>query len=302
MKQYHDLCRLIQRKGFHRNDRTGTGTTGVFGAQAKFDLSEGFPLLTTKKMFLKGIIHEMLWFLTGSTNIQYLKDNDVHIWDQWVDEKGELGRGYGAQWRDWRGPAKASPAGYMLSNRIDQIKTVIDRIKTKPDDRRLIVTAWNPAELDAVGLPPCHCFFQFNTHELTLEQRLKIAGLKSDLADHENLDHLDIPRRQLDLQLYQRSCDTFLGVPFNIASYALLLQMVAQVVGMKPGVFTHTYGDLHIYDNHKEQIAEQLSRECRPLPTLRIDNRGQDIFGFKYEDFHLESYNPHPAIKGDVSI
>jgi len=320
MKQYHDLCRTILETGFSRSDRTGTGTIGVFGAQAKYDLSEGFPLLTTKKMFTKGIIHELLWFLSGSTNIRYLQENGVKIWDEWADSQGNLGRAYGAQWRDWQGVrwTQQQPFGSVPTFvKVDQISDVVQRIKECPDDRRLIVTAWNPAEINQCALPPCHCFFQFSTHELTLDERCKLfsegwdvesakaawtAAGNDDKQNHDILDEHCIPRRQLDLQLYQRSNDLFLGVPFNIASYALLLQMMAQVVGMKPGVFVHTYGDLHIYNNHLNQVREQLTREFRPLPKMMIDNRGQDIFGFKYEDFHLEGYDPHPAIKGEISI
>jgi len=263
------MLMLILRDGFKRKDRTGTGTIGVFGHQAKFDLRDGFPLITTKKMHLKSIIYELLWFLRGDTNTKWLHENGaVRIWDEWADENGDLGRVYGAQWRDWRGPN---------GEHIDQIKDVMERIRTKPDDRRLIVTAWQPAELDKMALPPCHCFFQFSTQELP-------AG-----------------NRRLHLQMYQRSCDTFLGVPFNIAGYALLLQMVAVTLNMEPGVFTHTYGDLHLYMNHLEQVDEQLSRELRPLPRMNIRRR-DSIFDYEYEDFELVDYNPWPAIKAPVSV
>ena len=324
MQQYKDLCRLVLDEGFARKDRTGTGTIGVFGAQAKFDLSKGFPLLTTKKVYAKAIIHELLWFLSGSTNIRVLEQAGVKIWTEWphkaynaganpqitleafrqriIDEDcfaqsyGNIGVGaYGAMWRSW---PKALEAG-----EIDQFSEVMDRITKIPDDRRLIVTAWNPELVKQTLLPPCHCLFQFSTHELTDEERCTLAYNQDPLQfKHEGLDNMEIPTRQLDLQLYQRSCDLFLGVPFNIASYSLLLQMVAQVAGMKPGVFTHTYGDLHIYNNHREQIAEQLNRECRQLPEMRIAHRGQDIFGFHPADFDLVNYNPHAAIKGEVSV
>lgn len=330
MKQYLDLLNLILTEGFERRDRTGTGTIGVFGAQAKFDLRKGFPLLTTKKMFTKGFIHELLWLLSGDTNIRYLEKNGVKIWTEWPHQKyvettghqisledfrakiisnedgfaevwGSLGEGsYAQMWRAWP-TTKGDP--------IDQIASVVRRIKNRPDDRRLIVTAWNPELVDRAALPPCHCFFQFSTQELTLEQRMEIVkSRKTDMSVPAEggvqgwMDAVGIPRRRLHLQLYQRSCDTFLGVPFNIASYSLLLMMVAQVTGMEAGTFTHTYGDLHIYKNHLDQVREQLSREPRPLPRMKITDRGQDIFGFRFEDFTLEGYDPHPAIKGEVSV
>ncbi len=298
MKQYLDLLQKIMDEGVDKGDRTGVGTRSVFGAQARFDLADGFPLLTTKKMFLKAIIHELIWFVRGDTNLKYLVDNGVRIWNEWpfqkyleannlatkypkytpeweeqmqiyvekvkTDEKfakewGDLGPIYGKQWRDFGG--------------VDQLKDVIERIKTNPNDRRMIVSAWNPPEIPKMALPPCHCFFQFY------------------VADGK-----------LSLQMYQRSCDTFLGVPFNIASYSLLLMMVAQVTGLKPGTFVHVYGDLHIYQNHFEQVKEQLSRIPRKLPTMKINSNVKNIEDFKFEDFTLEDYDPHPTIKAPIAV
>jgi thymidylate synthase len=256
--------RHVLAHGHKKEDRTGTGTLSVFGYQMRFDLAEGFPLLTSKKVHLKSIIHELLWFLQGSTNIAYLKQNGVSIWDEWADEKGNLGPVYGYQWRNWPKPD---------GTHIDQIAQVVNAIKNNPDSRRLIVSAWNVADVDQMKLPPCHAFFQFY------------------VADGK-----------LSCQLYQRSADIFLGVPFNIASYALLTMMVAQVCGLKPGDFVHTLGDAHIYLNHLEQVNEQLSREVRPLPTMRINPVVSDIFGFRFEDFTLENYDPHPAIKAPVAV
>ena len=264
MKQYLDLLRYIKENGIEKSDRTGTGTKSVFGYQMQFDLSEGFPLLTTKKMYLKGIIYELLWFLNGDTNIKYLVDNGVHIWDSWADENGELGPVYGKQWRSWQCPDGRT---------IDQISDLINQIKTNPDSRRLMVCAWNPADVDSMALPPCHCLFQFY------------------VADGK-----------LSCQLYQRSADVFLGVPFNIASYALLTMMIAQVCGLKPGKFVHTFGDVHIYKNLYEQVNEQLTREPLELPTMWINPDVKDIFSFKYEDFKLLDYNSWPVIKGQVSV
>ena len=264
MKQYLDLLQYVLDHGTEREDRTGTGTVGVFGYQMRFDLSEGFPLLTTKKLHLRSIIHELLWFLRGETNIKYLKDNGVSIWDEWADENGDLGPVYGSQWRSW-------PDGH--GGGIDQIANVVEQIKTNPYSRRLMVTAWNPAEIQDMALPPCHCLFQFY-----------------------------VDNGRLSCQLYQRSADIFLGVPFNIASYALLTMMMAQVCGLQPGDFVHTFGDAHIYKNHLDQVRLQLTREPRPLPTMRINPEVHDIFGFRYEDFSLENYNPHPHIKGEVSV
>ena len=264
MKQYTDLLRHVLAHGNQKTDRTGTGTISVFGYQMRFNLADGFPLLTTKKVHLKSIIHELLWFLQGSTNIAYLKDNGVRIWDEWADENGNLGPVYGYQWRNWPKPD---------GSHIDQITQVVNAIKKNPDSRRLIVSAWNVADVDQMKLPPCHAFFQFY------------------VADGK-----------LSCQLYQRSADIFLGVPFNIASYALLTMMVAQVCGLKLGDFVHTLGDAHIYTNHMEQVHEQLSRDTRPLPQMKINPSVNDIFSFKFEDFTLENYDPHPAIKGVVAV
>ena len=264
MKQYLDLLREIRDNGVTKTDRTGVGTKSIFGHQMRFNLQDGFPLLTTKKVFLKGIIYELMWFLKGDTNIKFLTDNNVHIWDEWADENGDLGYVYGKQWRSWE-----ATDGRV----IDQISQVVDLIKNHPDSRRILVTAWNPAEIDKMALPPCHCLFQFY------------------VADGK-----------LSCQLYQRSADTFLGVPFNIASYALLTMMLAQVCGLEPGEFIHTTGDTHIYLNHLEQVNEQLSREPRPLPKMIINPDVKSIFDFKYEDFKLEGYDPYPAIKAPVAV
>lgn len=264
MKQYQDLVRHVLTHGNKKEDRTGTGTVSVLGYQMRFDLNAGFPLLTTKKVHLKSIIHELLWFLQGSTNIAYLKENGVRIWDEWADENGNLGPVYGYQWRNWPKPD---------GTHIDQITQVVNMIKNNPDSRRLIVSAWNVADVDQMKLPPCHAFFQFY------------------VADGK-----------LSCQLYQRSADIFLGVPFNIASYALLTMMVAQVCGLKLGDFVHTLGDAHIYSNHFEQVNEQLTRDLRPLPTMHINPNVKNIFDFKFEDFTLEGYDPHPPIKGVVAV
>ena len=264
MKQYHDLLQHILDKGAKKEDRTGTGTISVFGYQMRFDLNEGFPCLTTKKVHMRSIIHELLWFLKGDTNIQYLKENNVSIWDEWADENGNLGPVYGSQWRSW--PCADG-------RQIDQITKIIDQLKNNPDSRRIIVSAWNVAEIENMALPPCHAFFQFY------------------VADGK-----------LSCQLYQRSADTFLGVPFNIASYALLTLMVAQVCNLKPGDFIHTLGDAHLYSNHIEQANLQLTRDFRKLPKMKINPEVKDIFEFKYEDFELENYDPHPHIKAAVAI
>jgi thymidylate synthase len=264
MRQYLDLMKNVLDHGTKKSDRTGTGTLSVFGYQMRFDLTQGFPLLTTKKVHLRSIIHELLWFLQGSTNIKYLKDNGVSIWDEWADENGNLGPVYGKQWRSW-----ATVDGRV----VDQIKMAVDQIKGNPDSRRIIVSAWNVGEIDQMALAPCHTFFQFY------------------VADGK-----------LSCQLYQRSADIFLGVPFNIASYALLTLMVAQVCDLRPGDFVHTFGDTHLYSNHMEQTHLQLSREPRPLPTMRINPAIKDIFAFKFEDFTLENYDPHPAIKAPVAV
>lgn len=264
MKQYLDLLDRVLKEGVQKEDRTGTGTISIFGHQMRFDLSEGFPCLTTKKLHLKSIIHELLWFLKGDTNVKYLQDNGVRIWNEWADENGELGHVYGYQWRSW--------PDYQGGN-IDQITEVINTIKNNPDSRRMLVSAWNVADLNHMNLPPCHIFFQFY-----------------------------VANGKLSLQLYQRSADIFLGVPFNIASYALLLQMVAQVTGLQPGEFIHTLGDAHIYLNHQEQVKLQLSRELRKLPQMKINPEVKDIFSFKFEDFELTNYDPHPHIAGKVSV
>lgn len=264
MRQYLDLLRDVVETGVERDDRTGTGTLGVFGRQMRFDLGQGFPVLTTKKLHLRSIIHELLWFLAGDTNIKYLKENGVRIWDEWADENGDLGPVYGKQWRSW-----VTPDGRI----IDQISNVIEQIKTNPDSRRHIVTAWNPADVDDMALPPCHCLFQFFVAE-----------------------------GRLSCQLYQRSADIFLGVPFNIASYALLTLMMAQVTGLKPGEFVHSFGDLHLYMNHREQAAEQLSRTPGALPEMKVNPDVTDLFDFKFEDFELVGYEPQAHIAAPVAV
>lgn len=264
MRAYLDLLQDILDNGVERGDRTGTGTRSVFGRQLRFDLQEGFPVLTTKKLHLRSIIHELLWFLQGDTNIKYLTDNKVRIWNEWADENGDLGPVYGKQWRSW-----ATPDGRT----IDQIAQVVHSIQHNPNSRRHIVTAWNPADVEDMALPPCHCLFQFY------------------VADG-----------QLSCQLYQRSADVFLGVPFNIASYALLTMMIAQVTRLKPGTFVHTFGDVHLYNNHIEQAHLQLQREPYPLPTMHINPEVNDIFGFRYEDFRLDGYQSHPHIKAEVAV
>lgn len=360
-KEYLRLLDLILTKGKRKKNRTGVDTIGVFGAQARFDLSEGFPLLTTKKVFSKAIIHELLWFIRGETNIKYLVDNDVHIWDgdcyrkyrdtyiydlgedelvlqpftrQLTKEEfiskiktdaafaakwGELGQGtYGQMWRSFPyftesdkpvcdySLEKGSDKNLSLGV-VDQLSKVIEKLKTNPDDRRMIVSAWHPYWVDHCALPPCHCLFHFNTEELTNHERTdwgnfngKFINLDYSLSE-DDLDRLNIPKRRLNCLLYQRSCDTFLGVPFNIASYALLTSMIAQVVNMVPGTFVHTYGDLHIYENHIEQCKLQLTREPKKLPTLVLNPQVDDLFEFKFEDIKIEGYDPHPAIKGEVS-
>ncbi len=264
MQQYLDLLRDVLERGTRKSDRTGTGTLSIFGRQIRFDLGKGFPATTTKQLYMKGVIHELLWFLKGSTNIKYLKDQGVGIWDEWADENGELGPIYGAQWRHWDAPDGKT---------IDQISQVVEQIRRNPDSRRLLVSAWNVAQVDEMRLPPCHCLFQFY-----------VAG------------------RSLSCQLYPRSADLFLGVPFNIASYSLLTMMVAQVTGLEPGEFVHTFGDAHIYLNHLEQVHTQLSREPRSLPTMVLNKSVTSIFDFKYEDFTLLDYDPYPAIKAPIAV
>jgi thymidylate synthase len=264
MRQYLDLLNHVLEHGDKKEDRTGTGTISVFGYQMRFDLSEKFPLLTTKKVHLKSVIHELLWFLKGSTNIGYLKENGVSIWDEWADENGDLGPVYGSQWRSWQ---------TSDGRTIDQISNLIENIKNNPDSRRLIVSAWNVGEVDKMKLPPCHCFFQFY-----------------------------VANDKLSCQLYQRSADIFLGVPFNIASYALLTLMIAQVTNLTPGEFVHTLGDAHIYSNHFEQVKQQLSRDTKDLPIMKINPHVKDIFSFKFDDFEILNYDPHPLIKAPVAV
>ncbi|WP_316366796.1 thymidylate synthase [Candidatus Thiodiazotropha sp. CDECU1] len=264
MKQYHDLMRHVRDQGVDKEDRTDTGTRSVFGYQMRFDLDDGFPLLTTKRLHLRSIVHELLWFLKGDTNVRYLQENGVSIWDEWADEDGDLGPVYGYQWRSWPAPE---------GGHIDQISQLIEHIRTNPDSRRLIVSAWNPAQVEHMALPPCHCLFQFYVAE-----------------------------GRLSCQLYQRSADIFLGVPFNIASYALLTMMIAQVTGLEPGEFVHTFGDAHLYSNHLEQVDLQLSRAPRKLPSMKINPAVKSIFDFHFEDFELVDYDPHPHIKAPVAV
>jgi len=264
MKQYKELLQHVLDHGVEKEDRTGTGTLSVFGHQTRYDLSEGFPLLTTKNVHLKSVIYELLWFLSGDTNTEYLTENGVTIWDSWTDENGNLGRVYGKQWREWQRPD---------GTHVDQIAELVNSLKTDPNSRRHIVSAWNPGELDQMALPPCHAFFQFY-----------------------------VSNGKLSCQLYQRSADIFLGIPFNIASYSLLTLMLAQVCGYEPGEFIHTLGDAHIYKNHLDQVKLQLTRDERPLPTMKLNTKVTDVFSFKYEDFTIEDYNPHPTIKGKVAI
>ncbi len=270
MQQYHDLLQHIMDNGVFKSDRTGTGTQSVFGYQMRFDLQQGFPLVTTKKVHLKSIIHELLWFLKGETNIAYLKENDVSIWDEWADADGELGPVYGKQWRSWEGADKKV---------VDQVTDLLHQLRTNPDSRRLIISAWNVAELPQMALMPCHALFQFYT--------APVPGTS---------------RRKLSCQLYQRSADVFLGVPFNIASYALLTMMIAQVCDMDPGEFIHTFGDVHIYSNHMEQVKLQLSRTPFPPPVMKLNPEVTDLFAFRFEDFTLENYQCHPAIKAPVAV
>lgn len=264
MQSYQDLLRLLLEKGVRKEDRTGTGTLSLFGHQTRYDLSEGFPALTTKKLHMRSIIHELLWFLSGETNIKYLRDHGVTIWDEWADQDGNLGPVYGSQWRHWKRPD---------GSEVDQIKNLVEAIKKNPDSRRLVVSAWNPGEIEKMALPPCHAFFQFY-----------------------------VANGKLSCQLYQRSADVFLGVPFNIVSYSLLTMMMAQVTGLGVGDFVHTLGDAHLYLNHVDQARLQLSREPRALPRMKINPDVKDIFSFKFEDFQLENYDPHPAIKAPIAV
>lgn len=361
--EYFSLLANILNNGRRKKNRTGVDTIGVFGAMAKFDVDfDAFPILTTKRVWFKGIVHELLWFIKGDTNIKYLVDNDVHIWDAWAYKRytdtlarhpentfeanptgdlggnrwhaswtqerfieeikndqnfaalwGELGEGtYGGMWRDfphfnktYSSPHPGGVGDEYEREGIDQLQKVIDKLRTNPDDRRIIVSAWHPYWVDHCALPPCHCLFHFNTEELTHEERCYVwgAGEKGfDTVTKEELDTYGCPKRRLNLLLYQRSCDTFLGVPFNISSYSLLLAMVAHCVGMVPGTFTHTYGDLHIYENHLEQVNEQLSRAPKQLPKLRLNPAVRNLFDFKYEDICLEEYNPHATIKAPIAI
>ncbi|WP_414627925.1 thymidylate synthase [Methylobacterium ajmalii] len=353
MKAYHDLLQHILDKGVKKTDRTGTGTLSVFGYQMRFDLSEGFPLVTTKRLHMKSIIHELLWFLKGDTNVRYLQENGVSIWDEWADENGDLGPVYGAQWRSWpgeirtdlfKGPLSAiKEKGLIVEARdglgdgavirlayhdtIDQIAWLLNRLKTVPDCRRLIVTAWNPADLDKMALAPCHCLFQFNTEPLTLKERMEeawkvdqnwIAPWINDCLStqglhlpsfweeredrHIYLDARGAPRYRLSCQLYQRSADVFLGVPFNIASYALLIHLVAREVGMVPGAFVHTLGDAHLYLNHLEQAREQLDREPFALPLLRLREGVTRVDDFRFEDIEILHYRSHPGIKAPIAV
>ena len=346
--EYFDLLKLILEEGKRKKNRTGIDTIGVFGAQAKFDVDlEAFPILTTKKVWFKGIVHELLWFIRGDTNIKYLVDNDVHIWDEWAyakytktmkdsgwtdpllsmsafiesiktskkfaDTFGDLGEGtYGGMWRAFpyayehiemrafHNTTEEIKIGY-----VDQLTKVIDKLKTNPDDRRMIVSAWHPYWVDHCALPPCHCLFHFNTEELTFGERLDLyykTNGQTISPSEMDLEQAKIPTRRLNCLLYQRSCDTFLGVPFNITSYCLLIAMVAHCVNMVPGIFTHTYGDLHIYENHLEQVKLQMSRAPKLLPKLILNPSVRNITDFKYEDIKLEGYNPHPAIKGEIAV
>lgn len=346
MKQYQDLMAEVFAKGTPKKDRTGTGTLSIFGHQMRFDLQEGFPLVTTKRCHLRSIIHELLWFLKGDTNIQYLKDNGVTIWDEWADENGNLGPVYGKQWRAWphhkviqaddkEGLATATEKGgewvsggddlmnstttpYVYRFETDQITKVMDQLKNDPDNRRIIVSAWNVADLDDMALAPCHAFFQFYTRELSVTERLdwmeinrpeQFKGMRfsndiinNDALIHAAMDSENVPARILSCQLYQRSADVFLGVPFNIASYALLIHMFAQQANMAVGDFVWTGGDTHLYSNHLEQARTQLGRTPRPLPKLIIKRKPDSIFDYKFEDFEIEGYDPHPAIKAPVAI
>lgn len=312
MKQYQELLQDILKKGIEKTDRTGTGTLSLFAPQLRFNLSEGFPLVTTKKVHYKSIIHELLWMLKGETNLKYLHENGVKIWDEWATAEGDLGPVYGHQWRSW-----GAGVGSDHQPGIDQIQQLIDTLKSTPDSRRMVVSAWNVADLPKMALSPCHCLFQFYTVPLNQIQRYLYACNENSLlpaSDQEHLgntprstldaalDSLDIPCFRLDCQLYQRSADVFLGVPFNIAAYALLTQMVAQVVNMVPGEFIWTGGDTHLYLNHLEQAREQLTRTPHPLPSMHLNPAVTDLFSFKYADFTLKNYAPHPAIKANVSV
>jgi thymidylate synthase len=322
MEQYKNLVREIQNNGVSKGDRTGTGTKSIFGHQMRFDLEkDGFPLVTVKKTHWPSVVHELLWFLKGDTNVEYLQENGVKIWNEWANENGDLGPVYGKQWVNWGGPKWTQPdpnKGYLEEHfkkveGINQIQNVIDTLKTNPNSRRMIVSAWNVGELPFMALEPCHAFFQFYTSPLKPFERsdwVKENNLIDKVNEVENqfddvmecLDSLGVPKYRLSLQLYQRSADTFLGVPFNIASYSLLLQMIAQCVDMVPSEFIWTGGDCHLYDNHEEQVNELLKRKPKELPTVKLNPEIKDVFDFKYEDIELVDYNPHPLIKGKVAV
>jgi thymidylate synthase len=315
MEQYKKLVREIQNNGVSKGDRTGTGTKSIFGHQMRFDLEKGFPLVTVKKTHWPSVVHELLWFLKGDTNVEYLQENGVRIWNEWADENGDLGPVYGKQWVAWENDMVQYSGQKYDGEPINQIQNVIDSLKTNPDSRRMIVSAWNVGELPFMALEPCHAFFQFYTEELTEKERymcyittlnkLKTDNIKGS-TDKDIMEgyykEYNIPKRKVSLQLYQRSADTFLGVPFNIASYSLLLQMIAQCVDMVPGEFIWTGGDCHLYDNHVEQVETLLSREPKELPTVELNPHIKDVFEFTYEDIKLVDYDPHPLIKGKVAV
>ena len=317
MEQYKKLVREIQEKGTHKGDRTGTGTKSLFGYQMRFDLSDGFPLVTIKNTHWKSVVYELLWFLKGDTNVKYLQDNGVRIWNEWADENGNLGPVYGKQWVNWQYLKEIHHDEGRISNivvdHVNQIQGVIDTLKTNPESRRMIVSAWNVGELDSMALAPCHAFFQFYTRPLSIWERsdwVKNNGKIDEYNRIENhcedilecLDEMGVPKYELSLQLYQRSADTFLGVPFNIASYSLLLMMIAQCVNMVPRDFVWTGGDVHLYDNHEEQVKEMLKRTPKSLPTVKLNPEIKNIFDFKYEDIELIDYDPHPTIKAPVAV
>jgi len=324
MEQYKKLVKEIQEKGTPKGDRTGTGTKSIFGYQMRFDLKEGFPLVTLKNTHWKSVVHELLWFLKGETNVKYLQENGVRIWNEWADEKGDLGPVYGKQWVNWGGYTEIGVSderrddGYLkyvenVTQGINQIQEVIDTLKTNPNSRRMIVSAWNVGELNEMALMPCHAFFQFYTRPLTIWERadwVKKNGKVGEFIDHfekhddilDELDEAGVPKYELSLQLYQRSADTFLGVPFNIASYSLLLMIIAQCVNMIPRDFVWTGGDVHLYDNHEEQVKEMLSRDPKPLPMVKLNPEIKNVFDFKYEDIELIDYDPHPPIKAPVAV
>lgn len=325
MQEYKKLVREIQEKGTPKSDRTGTGTKSIFGYQMRFDLKDGFPLVTIKNTHWKSVVHELLWFLKGDTNVKYLQDNGVRIWNEWADDNGNLGPVYGKQWVDWNvlnwyktdKPDPVIEGQSLLEWRVEginQVQNVIDTLKTNPESRRMIVSAWNVGELDEMALAPCHAFFQFYTRPLKAGERMGISTEYGNVTNvetnwdvneeyvHKVCDSWGVPRYELSLQLYQRSADTFLGVPFNIASYSLLLMMIAQCVNMVPRDFVWTGGDVHLYDNHEEQVKEMLSREPKPLPTVKLNPDIKNVFDFKYEDIELIDYDPHPTIKAPVAV